>query len=301
MTIVIAGGSGYIGTQLSKKLLSLGHRVVVIDVRGPSFTHSELFFIQCDISTQPLPYDVLEKTDAVINLAGRTIATPWNKTVMEEIRMSRIQSTQHIVETIKNTKNKPACFICASAIGFYGDTNNEECDEKCPRGEGFLADVVSEWEAVAQEATVYGVRTVCVRTAPVLGHGGFLVQMTKTARFGFLLKLSKKDFWMSWIHEDDIIATYLFALETSTVQGVFNASAPESLPHSVFMKTLGSVLRKKVIGTVPAFIAKKIFGAFFDEITKSQRIVPKRLIDKGFVFTYPSLREALVSIYKNKK
>lgn len=301
MTIVIAGGSGYIGTQLSKKLLSLGHRVVVIDVRGPSFTHSELFFIQCDISTQPLPYDVLEKTDAVVNLAGRTIAGPWNNKVMEEIRTSRIQSTRHIVETIKNTKNKPACFISASAVGFYGDTNSEECDEKCPRGEGFLADVVSEWEAAAQEATTYGVRTVCVRTAPVLGHGGFLSQMTKTARFGFLVKLSKKDFWMSWIHEEDIIATYLFAIETSTVQGVFNASAPESVRHSVFMKTLGSVLHKRVLGTLPSSIGKKLFGSFFDEITKNQRAVPKRLIDKGFSFAYPTLHEALLSIYKTKK
>ncbi len=301
MTIVIAGGSGYIGTQLSKKLLSLGHRVVVIDVRGPAFTHSELFFIQCDISTQPLPYDVLEKTDAVINLAGKTIATKWTAQSMEEIRSSRIESTKHIVETIKNTKNKPSCFICASAIGFYGDTGEEVCDEKCVRGQGFLADVVSDWEEAAREATQYGVRTVCVRTAPVLGHGGFLPQITKTARFGFLLRLAKKDFWMSWIHEEDIIATYVFALETTTVQGVFNASAPESVRHSVFMKTLGSVIKKAVIGRVPSFFAKKLFGSFFEEITKSQRITPKRLVDKGFIFTYPTLREALVSLYKYKK
>lgn len=301
MTIVIAGGSGYIGTQLSKKLLSLGHRVVVIDVRGPVFTHSELFFIQCDISTQPLPYDVLEKTDAVINLAGKTIATKWTAQAMEEIKTSRIESTKHIVETIKNTKNKPSCFISASAIGFYGDTAEEECDEKCVRGEGFLADVVSLWEEAAREATLYGVRTVCVRTAPVLGHGGFLSQITKTARLGFLVRLAKKDFWMSWIHEEDIIATYIFALETTTVQGVFNASAPETVRHSVFMKTLGSVMKKTVIGAIPSFIAKKMFGSFFEEITKSQRITPKRLTDKGFVFMYPTLQEALQSLYKNKK
>lgn len=298
MTIVIAGGSGYIGTQLSKKLLSLGHRVVVIDVHAPRFTHSELFFIQCDISAQALPYDVLEKTDAVINLAGRTIATRWTKKVMEEIRTSRIESTKHIVETIKNTKNKPTCFICASAIGFYGDTSDVECDEKCSQGQGFLADVVSEWETTAREATEYGVRTVCVRTAPVLGHGGFLSELTKSARFGFLVKLQRKDFWMSWIHEDDIVATYIFALETTTVQGVFNAAAPEALPHSVFMKTLGKAINRRVIGALPGFFAKKLFGSFFDEITKSQRTTPKRLLDKGFSFSYPTLKEALNAIYK---
>lgn len=298
MTIVIAGGSGYIGTALSKKLLSLGHRVVVVDVHSPVFTHSELFFIQCDISTQPLPYDVLEKTDAVINLAGRTVATKWTPKVKEEIRTSRVESTKNIVETIKNTQNKPSCFICASATGFYGDTGSEECDEKCNRGVGFLADVVSEWEAVAKEATTYGVRTVCVRTAPVLGHGGFLSELTKTARFGFLLKLKKQDFWMSWIHEEDIIATYLFALETSTVQGVFNASAPEALPHSYFMKILGKIIHRRVIGALPSFVAKNLFGQFFEEITKSQRIAPQRLIDKGFTFSYPTLKEALKEIYK---
>ncbi len=297
MTIVIAGGSGFIGTQLSKKLLSLGHRVIVIDIHGPQFTHPELFFIQCDISTQPLPYDVLEKTDAIVNLAGRTIATKWNKKVMDEIRQSRIDSTRHIIETIKNTKNKPACFITASAVGFYGDTRDTLCDEKCPQGEGYLATVVAEWESVAQEAAAYGVRTVCVRTAPVLGHGGFLTALTKTARFGFLVKLKKKDFWMSWIHEDDIVATYLFALETTTVQGVFNAVAPEAVPQSIFMKTLGKVLHRKVLGVIPSFIAKKIFGMFFEEITKSQRIYPQRLEDKGFVFAHPTLKEALQSIY----
>ncbi len=298
MTIVIAGGSGYIGTLLSQKLLSLGNRVVVVDIKAPNITHSELFFIQCDITNNPLPYDVLEKTDAIINLAGRTISTKWNKKTKEEIRLSRIESTRHIIETIKNTKNKPSCFVSASAIGFYGDTGDEECDESCDRGTGFLSDVVEDWEKIAEKATEYGVRTVCVRTAPVLGHGGFLSELTRSANFGFLLKMKKSDFWMSWIHEEDIVNTYLFAIETSTLQGVFNACSPEPVRHSSFMKSLGVAMHRKVLGTLPKFLARRLFGEFFEEITKNQKVTPKKLIDKGFVFAYPNLAGALNQIFK---
>jgi hypothetical protein len=298
MTIVITGGSGFIGSQLSKRLLGLGHTVVVVDILPPRFTHEQLFFIHCDITTSPLPYGVLEKTDAVINLAGRSIFGKWTPKVKQQILESRIKSTKHIVEGIIASTSKPSCFICASAIGFYGDTGQEVVDEQGDKGEGFLADVVTQWEGVAREATEHGVRVVCVRTAPVLGHGGMLPQLTKTAKFGFLTKLKKQDFWMSWIHEDDIVNTYLFALETTTVQGVFNASAPEQVSHSSFMRSIGKGLRRRVVGHIPHFIAKKMLGEFFDEITKNQRVMPKRLLDKGFVFSYPTLDSALKQILK---
>lgn len=298
MTIVITGGSGFIGTLLSKKLLSLGYRVIVIDVRSPSITHANLFFINCDISSSPLPYGVLEETDAIINLAGVNIATKWTTESMEAIRNSRIESTKHIVETIKNTKNKPDCFICASAIGYYGDTGQADCDESCPRGEGFLASLVEEWESVAKEVSKEGVRTVCVRTAIVLGHGGYLSQVTKSAKFGFLLKSKKQDFNVSWIHEEDIVNTYLFALETKTLQGVFNACSPEHVSHSTFMKTLARVTGKKLIGILPKFVSKKLFGKGLEELTKSQKVSPKKLLDKGFIFSYPNLEIALKQIYK---
>ncbi len=298
MTIVVAGGSGFIGTQLSEKLLKLGHTVVIVDIAAPSFTHEALFFINCNIALQPLPYGVLEKADAVINLVGKPINTRWTKKEQEEIRNSRIYSTRHIVETIAASANKPSCFICASAAGFYGDTGEELASEKSPKGEGFLADVVRAWEDEAMKAESLGVRVICVRTGLVLGHGGFLSKIRKTAKLGFLLKLRKKDFWMSWIHEEDIVATYIFALETNTLQGVFNATAPEQVLHSVFMKTLAKKMKKKLLGTLPEFIAKHLFGAFFFEVTKSQRVEPKRLLDKGFSFSHPTLDSALSAILK---
>lgn len=300
MTIVITGGSGFIGSQLSKRLVGMGHTVIIVDIVPPSFTHEHLFFINCDITEQPLPYGIPEKTDAIINLVGKSIFGKWTPKVKEEILRSRIRSTKHIVESIASATTKPSSFICASAIGFYGDTGDSIADEQSFPGVGFLSEVVSQWEFVAKEATSYGVRVVCVRTAPVLGQGGMLSQLRKTAPLGFLLKLKSQDFWMSWIHEEDIINTYIFALETTTVQGVFNASAPESVLHSTFMKALARGLRRKVIGSIPRFIARKLFGEFFDEITKNQHVIPKRLMDKGFVFSYPTLDSAIKQILQKK-
>ncbi len=260
-----------------------------------------MFFIKCDITSGPLPYGILEKVDAIINLAGKSILGKWTSSLKDEIEHSRIESTRHIIESIKASANKPSCFICASAIGFYGDTGQEVADEQFPQGQGFLANVVARWETTAREATEYGIRVVCVRTAPVLGHGGVISLFKKTASLGFLLKLKKQDFWTSWIHEEDIVNTYLFALETKTVQGVFNACAPEAVPHSVFMQNLGTSMKRKVIGVVPQYIAKKLFGELFDEITKNQRVAPKRLMDKGFIFSYPTLEIALNQIFKKSK
>lgn len=298
MTIVITGGSGFIGTQLSKRLVERGNTVIVVDIVSPRFTHEQLYFVKCDITTNPLPYGILEKADTVINLAGKNISGKWTPEAKNAIENSRVESTKHIVESIRQTTNKPSCFICASAIGFYGDTGTTITDEQSNEGVGFLAEVVSKWEASAREAIDLGVRVVCVRTAPVLGHSGMLSQIVKTAKFGFLSKLKREDFWMSWIHEEDIINSYIFALETKTLQGVFNACSPEPVLHSDFMKELGSVINRRVIGYIPKFITKKLFGEFFDEITKNQRVVPKRLLDKGFVFSYPTLEGAFKQIFK---
>ncbi len=301
MTVAIGGGSGFIGSVLSERLISLGHKVVIIDIFPPRFTHENLFYINCDLSKTTVPYNALESVDVVINLAGKNIFGKWTESYKQEIRTSRVNSTQNLIESISQTKNKPGCLICASAIGFYGDTGEEEVFEQSPKGESFLADIVFDWEQEAKKAQEFGVRVVCLRTAPVLGNGGFLAVLKKVSKFGFLMKLSKKDFWMSWVHQEDLIASYLFAIETTTLQGVVNVSAPESIRHSHFMKIFGRVFHRPVFGHVPSFFMKLFFGDFFDEITKSQRVLPKRLLDKGFIFTYTDIEGALIDIKKHAK
>jgi uncharacterized protein (TIGR01777 family) len=301
MTIVLCGGSGFIGTHLSKKLIEKGYKVVCVDVAPPSFTHEHLFYISCDLSKQTVPYDAFEGVDAVINLAGKSIVGKWTEEFKKQIRLSRVNSTINVVQTIENTKQRPPVFINASATGFYGDTKDTIATEQSELGESFLADVVFDWEQEAKKATEYGVRVVCIRTAPVLGTGGFLHVIRSYGMIGFFMKLSKKDFWMSWIHQEDLVNVYLFAIETQTLQGVVNASSPNSVKHSEFMKALSTIFKKPLWGSVSARIMRWKYGDLYDELIRNQQVFPKRLIDKGFSFKYPTLLEALQAIKHYEK
>jgi uncharacterized protein (TIGR01777 family) len=299
MTIVVTGGSGFIGTALSQRLLAQGHTVVVIALAAPSFTHQNLFFIQSDVATQQLPYNVLEHTDAIINLVGFPINKKWTDENKKKIRDSRIKSTASIVAAIAHAKSRPSVFICASATGFYGNTGEEVTDEQSPNGTGFLADVVMEWEMEARKATEFGVRVVCIRTAPVIGHGGIMEIIKRSATFGILPRLKSKDFWFAWISEMDIVNAYLFALETNTLQGVVNATAPEPVLYSTFLKALKALWKHRLPITVPQFIGKKLFKDGYAEMTQDSRVVPKRLLDKGFDFVYPTIESAVAAYEKN--
>lgn len=299
MTIVVTGGSGFIGTTVSKRLLAQGHTVVVIALTPPSFTHQNLFFIQSDVATQPLPYNVLEHTDAIINLVGFPINKKWTEENKKAIRNSRIKSTASIVEAIAHAKSRPSVFICASATGFYGNTGEVIADEQSEPGKGFLAEVVLEWEAEARKATEHGVRVVCIRTAPVIGHGGIMELFKRAATFGILPKLKKQDFWFSWISEMDIVNAYLFALETNTLQGVMNAAAPEPVLFSTFLKTLKTIWKHRLVITIPQWLGKKLFKDGYTEMTQDSRVIPRRLVDKGFEFVYPTIESALAA-YEEK-
>lgn len=300
MTIVVAGGAGFVGRHLLDSLLSDGHTVVVVDRFAPARIHPQLFFIQCDVAAGPLPYNILEHTDAVINLVGEPISGKWTAEKKMLIRESRIKSTEHIVESIAATKSRPSVFICASATGFYGDTGEVTLDEQGAPGTDYLASVVSAWEEAARTAIEHGVRVVCVRTAPVLGHGGILGALVASARFGFLLNVTVKDPGFSWIHVKDLVSVYRFALETNTLQGVVNAATPEPTTFQAFMQAVARVIRRRIIATVPPRVLHLFYGEMADEFTKNSRISPRRLLDKGFTFQYETLESALLDILKKQ-
>ena len=300
MTIVVAGGSGFIGTMLTKRLLGQGHTVVVVATTPPNFTDKNLFFIQCDVAHNQLPYNILEHTDAVINLVGFPINTKWTEENKKAIRDSRVKSTETIIASLAAAKSRPSVFISASAVGFYGDTGEDITDEQSPNGKTFLSDVVMEWEAAARKATEYGVRVVCIRTAPVIGNGGILMPFKKSATFGILPRLKKQDFWFSWISALDIVNVYLFALETNTLQGVVNACAPEPVLYSQFLHNLKTIWKNRVVITIPGWLGRKLFGEGYKEMTSDSRVVPKRLLDKGFEFIYPTIETAIAAYHEKK-
>jgi uncharacterized protein len=302
MTIVVTGGSGMIGTELVQVLLSKGHTVIVIDTRGPTLTHERLFFIPCDLSSTTLPFNVLERTDAVINLVGAPINKRWNPEVKKQIIESRTQSVQHIVESIGKTSSRPSIFISASAVGFYGETGEVGADENAKKGEGFLSDTVAKWEAEMVKAEDYGARVVIVRTAPVLARGGFLAPLWNSARFRVTPYVFKNDFSIPWIHINDLIRVYLFALETGTLQGVVNAVAPTHTRYTELIRAFRSVLKTvsiRVSRIASLFLGKEMLEA----LSQNQIIIPQRLIDKGFSFAFTDIREAIESFVQagNKK
>lgn len=301
MTVVVTGGAGFIGSALSKALLAKGHTVIVVDKVPPSITHQNLFFIQCDLEEELLPFNVLERTDAIIHLAGRSIFGRWNDLMKEKIMKSRVESTKHLVESLERTATRPPIFVAASGISYYGDGGDEEIDERSPKGTSYLSEVTEAWERESMQAEKFGCRVVIVRTAPVIGSGGFLKPLIKFAKFGMVFRFGEKNFWMPWVHIDDIVKIYMFALETSTLQGVVNAVAPSPIKHRDFMKTFAKVTNRKVLGKMPNFLIRLFYGDFIDEMTKSQKVLPRRLTDKGFVFEYTVLDGAIRSAIKDVK
>ncbi|HSE56751.1 MAG TPA: TIGR01777 family oxidoreductase [Candidatus Paceibacterota bacterium] len=301
MTIVVTGGSGFIGSALTAALLEKGHTVVVIDQRAPALTHQNLYFIQCNLEADLLPFNVLERTDAIIHLAGKPIFEKWTEKVKQAIKQGRVEATRHIIQSLERTTTRPSIFISASAVGYYGEAGDTELDEKSPKGNTFLSDVVQVWEAEAAKAEQFGCRVVIVRTAPVIGTGGFLAPLVRLARFWLVFKLGRRDFWQPWIHLEDIVRVYLFALETSTLQGVVNAAAPTPVRHSELMKHFAKAVKRRLLGALPLRLVKFLYGDFATEITTSQKVYPRRLLDKGFTFEYTNVEGALRSITHEKK
>ncbi|MCC6199019.1 TIGR01777 family protein [Candidatus Nomurabacteria bacterium] len=296
MTIVVAGGSGLIGTALIRALLSEGHTVVVVDKRGPRLTHEHLFFIPCDLTEQILPFNILERTDAVINLVGSSPYRKWTPAVKKDIYESRVVATKHLIESLSHTVNKPSIVISASSTALYAEAP-EDIDERGTKGNTFLSDVTAEMEQEAFRAESFGCRVVVVRLAPVLAHSGFLAPLWRWAQWRLCIPYFKKDHWMSWIHLDDAVAVYRFALETHTLQGVVNATAPTPVRYKSFMKTFRRITKSLFFGR--SLLAPLRFGREMLRVfALNQRVVPQRLLDKGFSFAYPDIASALEQLYE---
>ncbi len=299
MTIVVAGGSGFIGTELVRVLLKNGDTVIVIDRKGPSLNHKNLFYIPCDLTNGIVPFNVLERTDAIINLCGNTIARKWTKKAKDDIKSSRVIATRNIIESLANTTNKPPIFISASATGYY-DSSEEEQDEHSMPGVTFLSNVTQEWEVEALKAEDFGCRVVIVRTAPVIGRLGILLPLWKTARFHMVGSIFKNDFLMPWIHINDLVRIYRFALETGTLQGVVNAVSPTHLRYRAIIGAFRKATNSVSIGVNP-FVRLFYGKEMIDALSQNQKIVPRRLLDKGFEFAYTDILAAIRSLLSSKK
>jgi uncharacterized protein (TIGR01777 family) len=231
---------------------------------------------------------------AIVHLGGTPVDERWTAARKRDIRSSRIESTALLARTIATMRPAPTVFVCASAIGYYGDRADDTIDESAPPGSGFLAQVAREWEDAAQPARDAGIRTVHPRFGVVLGpRGGALAKLVPVFEIGAGGKIGDGNQWMSWIARTDVVRALSFLLSAAAVHGPANLTAPNPVRNAEFAKVLGHVLHRPAVATVPAFAVRLMYGELADEVLLAgQRVVPRALEHAGFSFEYPHLEAA---------
>lgn len=293
MRIAIAGGSGFLGTLLADRLRAGGHQISILTRR-----HRGIGDVVWDpaVPSGAWVYCV-ERSDAVINLAGETIGRRWTAARKAAIRESRIGPTRALARVIAKAEQGPRVFLNSSAIGFYGERGDEALTEDSPPGSGFLANIATEWEAEARQAE-RAARVVLLRTAPVLGSsGGVLPQMALPFRFGVGGRAGSGRQYMSWIHQEDWAAMVEWALHTIGLSGPVNVTSPDPVTNQQFSETLARALHRPALMPAPAFMLRLMLGEMAELLLQSQRVVPARAQRMGFTFRYPQLENALRAIY----
>jgi uncharacterized protein (TIGR01777 family) len=296
MKILVSGSHGLVGRALSKSLTKDGHEIV-------SLVRRERIAGKPEIEWHPnkglIDVEQLEGFDAVVHLAGESIASGrWSDEKKRKIRQSRVQGTTLLSESLARSARPPATFVCASAIGYYGDRADELLTETSKPGTGFLPEVCVAWEKATEAAADSGIRTINARFGIILdAEGGALEKMLTPFRMGIGGKVGDGKQWMSWIALDDVEAGLRFVIDDPSVKGPVNFVAPHPVRNEEFTKTLGRVLSRPTIFPVPAFAARVAFGEMADELLlSSAKVEPRRLLESGFRFKYEELRLALKHI-----
>ena len=296
MKIVITGATGFVGSRLTNTLLDGGHSIRALVRRRAYGLPGVDQIYEWDSAQGEPPPESLEGADAVIHLAGESVARRWSPEVKRLIRTSRVDGTRHLVNALSTLSRRPRVLICASAIGFYGSRGDEVLTEEAVPGDDFLARVVVDWEKSAVLAEALGIRVVRLRLGVVLGKGGALAKMLPPFRMGVGGRIGSGRQWMSWIHIEDVIGLIQFALANDALAGPVNATAPKPVTNSEFTRDLGSALHRPAIFPVPKFALKMMFGEMAEVIIASQRVVPAVAVNPGYRFRFPELSPALNQI-----
>lgn len=293
MRVLITGGTGFVGSHLSARLMKEGHQVTVLTRGGARArgTHTPEF-LQGDPLVQGKWQEAVSQQDVLINLAGTSIFGRWTQDYKEELRLSRILTTRHLVEAIP--QGAGTTLISASGAGYYGFHEDEELDESSPRGRDFLALLAADWEAEALKASEKGARVVITRFGIVLGRtGGALQQMLTPFKWFVGGPLGNGLQWFSWIHVEDLVEAMLFIIDRPHLSGVFNLTSPNPVRNKELSKAIGRALRRPSWLPAPGFMIRLVLGEFGAVLLQGQRVLPKRLMEAGFVFRHPRLEDAL--------
>ncbi len=295
MHILMTGGTGLIGTATCAALYAAGHKLTILTRRGRPATDNVTYVTALE--------DCVEPVDAVINLAGAGLADRrWSEAYKRQIVSSRVDLTLKLVAWLGELEYIPKRFISASAIGYYGAADEQTFAEDGAPGAGFAATLCQSWENGAAKATAYGTRVTLLRFGVVLAReGGALGKMTQSFRLGVESWLGSGEQWLSWIHLADAVRVIQHVLNYDRPADVYNTVAPEPARHRELAREAGRQSNTWLKLGVPAFAARVMAGEMAEELLLSgQRVLPAQLLEDGFQFYYPSLKEALADLMPGK-
>lgn len=291
--ILITGGSGLVGRKITELLEKSGYQVAWMSRHA----QQQKYFVW-DVEKGEIDPNAMEWADAIIHLAGAGIAEKrWTQERKQEILQSRTASAQLLFRAIEQAENKPNTFLSASAVGYYGfNTGTALIDENSPVGNDFLAEVVKAWENEAKKMESLQLRTVILRIGIVLSqHGGALEEMLKPP---VAAPLGTGDQWMSWIHIDDLARIFLFALEKTTLQGIYNAVGPNPATNQQLTREAAYAKGKPFVNFgVPGFALRLILGEMAAMVLGGNRVSCQKIQKAGFQFEYFDLAEALRELF----
>ena len=331
MKILVTGSSGLVGTALTESLARNGHEVVRLvrsgsgaktEHRGENRRKKEAAAREqrraaadgspnvievawnpntCDLEGEPFgdEQDKVEGADAVVNLAGASIAgETWTEERKALIRLSRVHTTRELVCSLEKLSDGPKTLVSASAIGYYGNRGDEVLTEESKAGDDFLARVCQEWEAEALKAEALGMRVVRTRFAIILAkHGGALPQMMRPFKFGAGGRIGSGRQWTSWVSLHDVVAILRYAIENRAIGGALNVVAPQPVRNADFAKELGRAMHRPAILPAPAFALEFVLGEMAETLLlSSQRVTPSRLQQLGYRFLHADLPSALAAV-----
>jgi uncharacterized protein (TIGR01777 family) len=296
MRVVVSGASGFIGHAIVRALHARGDQVTAL-TRNPQAARFDegVQIARFDSMGVPDP-SPFEGADAVVHLAGETVAGRWTEKKKRAIYDSRVVGTRTVVDSIAASRAKPKTLVAASASGYYGDRKDEPLLESSAPGSDFLAKVCVDWEREAQRAQSIGLRTACLRQGIVLGRdGGALAEMLPPFRLLAGGPYGNGSQWMPWIHLDDDVALFLYALDND-IEGAFNAVSPDVATSARLAHAIGDALRRPALAYVPGIALYTVLGEFASTLLASQLVLPDRALAAGFRFKHELLEQALLDI-----
>ncbi len=297
MRVFMTGGTGFVGSMLTKSLVKKGHAVTLLTrkVKKDLPVPNGVSMLEGDPTEPGAWQEKVPDHEILVNLAGASIFRRWSDAEKRLIRNSRIQSTTHLVNALEPRKGAKTTLLSASAVGYYGFHGDEVLNEDTPPGTDFLATVAREWEEAAGSAKALGARVVLCRFGIVLGSGGgALGEMVPLFQKGLGSPLGGGTQWFSWIHQMDLVRIFLFLLEREDLSGPFNCTAPEPVRNKELTKILAKVLEKPTfMPSVPGFLIRMVKGEFGNVLLKGQRVMPEKLLNAGYQFQYPDIAGAL--------